>query len=117
MEVGTALCAMISVPEKTPSNVGQIHATAVGKPRPEGSTGRAQILLVEDDRTITTVMNYFLELEGFDVAVAKDALIGLEIAKRELRQVIVTDLNMPGMDGMAVIKALRADARTQISRF
>ena len=58
-------------------------------------------------------MKYFLDLEGFEVVVAKDGLIGLEIAKRELPKVIVTDLNMPGMDGMAMVKALRADVRTQ----
>jgi type IV pilus assembly protein PilB len=52
---------------------------------------KPQILIVEDDRTI----------------------IGLEIANRKLPQVIVTDLNMPGMDGLAMVKALRADARTQ----
>jgi type IV pilus assembly protein PilB len=78
-----------------------------------GSKGKARVLIVEDDRTITSVVKYFLELEGFEVAVAKDGLIGLETAKRELPQVIVTDLNMPGMDGMAMVKALRAHALTK----
>jgi type IV pilus assembly protein PilB len=80
---------------------------------PEGSKKKERVLIVEDDRTITSVVKYFLELEGFEVAVAKDGLIGLEAAKRELPQVIVTDFNMPGMDGVVMVKALRADPRTR----
>ncbi len=71
------------------------------------------MLIVEDDRTVTTVVKYFLELEGFEVTVAKDGLVGLQTAKRALPQVIVTDCNMPGMGGVDLIKALRADARTR----
>jgi type IV pilus assembly protein PilB len=78
-----------------------------------GSKKKERVLIVEDDRTITSVVKYFLELEGFEVAVAKDGLIGLEAAKRELPQVIVTDFNMPGMDGVVMVKALRADPRTR----
>jgi DNA-binding response OmpR family regulator len=58
-------------------------------------------------------VKYYLELEGFEVAVAKNGLIGLEMAKREVPQAIVTDVNMPGMDGMAMVKALRADPHTR----
>jgi type IV pilus assembly protein PilB len=78
-----------------------------------GESEKTQILIVEDDRTITTVVKYFLELEGFAVEVAKNGQIGLEMAMRELPRVIVTDLNMPGMDGLTMVKALRTDARTQ----
>lgn len=76
-------------------------------------TRKARVLIVEDDRVVTTVVKYFLEMEGFEVVLAKDGLIGLETAKRNPPQVIVTDLNMPGMDGMAMVKALRADALTR----
>jgi len=81
-----------------------------------GSDGTAQkprVLIVEDDRTVTAVVKYFLELEGFAVDVAKNGLIGLETAKRDIPQVIVTDCNMPGMDGMAMVKALRENASTR----
>jgi len=76
-------------------------------------TGKARVLIVEDDRIVTTVVKYFLELEGFEVVLAKNGLIGLETAKRNPPQVIVTDLNMPGMDGMEMVKALRADESTR----
>jgi len=78
-----------------------------------GSKKKEQVLIVEDDRTISSVVKYFLELEGFQVVVAENGLIGLEAAKRELPQIIVTDCNMPVMDGVAMVEALRADVNTQ----
>jgi len=79
----------------------------------EGAKKKERVLIVEDDRTITSVVKYFLELEGFEVVVAENGFIGLEAAKRELPQIIVTDCDMPVMDGVTMVKALRADARTQ----
>jgi DNA-binding response OmpR family regulator len=73
---------------------------------------RGRVLVVDDSVTTTSVVKYFLELEGFEVLTALDGLLGLEMALRELPDVIVTDVNMPGMDGLAMVKALRADART-----
>lgn len=87
-----------------------------------GSTGIAvaervgvkeRVLIVEDNRTITSVVKYFLELEGFEVLLAEDGLIGLKTAKLERPDVIVTDVNMPGMDGIAMVRALRTDSLTR----
>ncbi len=65
------------------------------------------------DRDIEiVVVKYFLELEGFTVSVAEDGLAGLELAFQERPDMIVSDLNMPGMDGLAMIRALRKDQRT-----
>ena len=58
-------------------------------------------------------MRYFLELEGFEVLEARDGAAGLETAKRERPHAIVTDYNMPGMDGVTMVKALRADPLTR----
>jgi type IV pilus assembly protein PilB len=81
--------------------------------KPDDSQGKQRVLVVEDSTTIASVVKYFLELEGFEVVVAKDGNLGLEAAKRDHPHVIVTDYNMPGMDGMAMVKALRADAATR----
>jgi type IV pilus assembly protein PilB len=75
--------------------------------------GNSRVLVVEDSNTIASVVKYFLELEGFEVTLAKDGNSGLESAKRDPPDVIVTDCNMPGMDGMAMVKALRAEAATR----
>ena len=63
--------------------------------------------------TVVTVVKYFLELDGFEVLVAEDGLAGLEIARRARPEVVVSDINMPGMDGMALTKALRDDPATR----
>jgi DNA-binding response OmpR family regulator len=76
---------------------------------PEVAGGR--VLVVEDSPTIVSVIKYFLENEGFEVLVAENGLVGLEIALRERPDVIVSDVNMPGMGGVDMVKALRADSR------
>jgi type IV pilus assembly protein PilB len=81
--------------------------------KPGHSEVKELVLVVEDSTTIASVVKYFLELEGFEVLVAKDGISGLEAAKRDQPSVIVTDYNMPGMDGMDMVKALRADAATR----
>jgi type IV pilus assembly protein PilB len=83
---------------------------------PESTALRGRVLVVEDSRTIASVVKYFLELEGFEVLVAVDGLIGLETALRERPDVVVTDINMPGMGGVEMVKALRADAQTSQMR-
>jgi type IV pilus assembly protein PilB len=70
------------------------------------------VLVVEDSRTIASVVKYYLELEGFEVRLAANGILGLELARSERPHVIVADVNMPGMDGFAMVTALRADPRT-----
>ncbi len=72
-----------------------------------------RLLLVEDSPTIVTVVKYFLELEGYEVKTAKDGLEGLELAWKEPFDLIVSDLNMPGMDGMQLLTKLRGDPKTK----
>jgi len=96
---------------------GLLRRTALGAneaspPPANDSQGKQRVLVVEDSTTIASVVKYFLELEGFEVLVAKDGNLGLQAAKRDHPHVIVTDYNMPGMDGMTMVKALRADAAT-----
>jgi DNA-binding response OmpR family regulator len=69
------------------------------------------VLVVEDSATIVAVVTYFLQLEGFDVLVAEDGLVGLDMALRERPDVIVSDVNMPGMGGLAMVRTLRGDPR------
>jgi type II secretory ATPase GspE/PulE/Tfp pilus assembly ATPase PilB-like protein/ActR/RegA family two-component response regulator len=73
----------------------------------------ARVLVVEDSPTVVTVVKYFLELQGFEVLVAEDGAAGLAVARRHHPDVIVSDVQMPGMDGVALTAALRADAGTR----
>jgi PleD family two-component response regulator len=103
---------VVALREKEPEReTGSTVASA--KTVVEERAGEKQrVLIVEDNRTITSVVKYFLELEGFEVLLAEDGLIGLKTAQQERPDVIVTDVNMPGMDGIAMVKALRADPAT-----
>ena len=72
-----------------------------------------RVLIVDDSPTVSTVVKYFLELEGFEVLVAEDGLAGLELARTQNPAVVVSDVNMPGLDGISMIAALREDPRTR----
>ena len=74
---------------------------------------KPRVLVVEDSPTVVTVIKYFLELEGFEVLVAEDGLTGLDLARSAVPDVVVSDLNMPGMDGLAMTKAIRDDPKTR----
>jgi type IV pilus assembly protein PilB len=89
-------------------------AATTQRPAPAASTAPAngRVLVVEDSPTIVTVVQYYLELEGFTVTVAADGAQGLALARQERPDVVVTDLSMPGMDGIALVQALRADPNT-----
>jgi type IV pilus assembly protein PilB len=77
------------------------------------AVAKARVLIVEDSPTVVTVVKYFLENEGFEVLVAADGLEGLNLARQSAPEIVVSDLNMPGMDGIALVQELRADPRTK----
>jgi type IV pilus assembly protein PilB len=87
-------------------------AAPAAAPAGDDAAPRGKVLVVEDSATIMSVIKYFLELEGFEVFVAENGLLGLEMAFRERPDVIVSDVMMPGMGGVEMVKALRGDPRT-----
>ncbi|RXT04776.1 response regulator transcription factor [Ammoniphilus sp. CFH 90114] len=68
-----------------------------------------KILVVEDELSISTLIKFNLEKAGYTVTTAMDGKEGLEIARRELPDLIVLDLMLPLMDGMEVCKTLRME--------
>ena len=100
--------------EMAPADIAPVETAAAGNPiEQKPGAVRGRVLVVEDSPTIVGVVKYFLELEGFDVLVAGDGRLGLEMAIRERPDVIVSDVNMPDMGGVAMVKALRDDPRTK----
>src|SRR6185503_2227300 len=73
---------------------------------------KRRILIVDDSPTILQVVRYFLELDGFEVLAAENGDQGLEIARTEVPDLIVSDVAMPGMSGTTMVRALRRDPRT-----
>jgi DNA-binding response OmpR family regulator len=72
-----------------------------------------RILLVEDDRSIAGFVEPELERLGFDVRCAYDGPSGLEEARRFGPDLILLDIMLPGMDGVAILKRLR-DASSRV---
>jgi two-component system chemotaxis response regulator CheY len=65
------------------------------------------ILTVDDSRTMRDMLRLSLEAAGFRVVQAEDGVHGLEVLSGETPDVIVTDINMPRMDGFGFIEAVR----------
>lgn len=70
----------------------------------------ATILIIEDEASIRTVTRAYLEQAGFRVLLALSGPEGVEMARRERPDLVILDLNLPGMDGMEVAARLRQDS-------
>lgn len=67
-----------------------------------------RILVVEDDPLTTQLYGYRLKLEGLQVITAHDGHEALECLRRESPHAVVTDLLMPGMGGLQLIREIRS---------
>lgn len=67
------------------------------------------VLAVDDSQTMRDMVSFTLKGAGFTVREAADGKLGLDELKRGPVDLIITDLNMPNMDGIGLIKAVRAD--------
>jgi CheY-like chemotaxis protein len=72
-----------------------------------------KVLVIDDEKNMRTFLNLVLCEEGYDVLLADDGWMGLQRYRREHPDVILLDLNMPVLDGIAVLKILRATDLTQ----
>jgi len=68
----------------------------------------ARILAVDDSRSIRELMAATLVDAGFECETADDGVDALNKCKTEMFELVITDLNMPNMDGLDLIVALRA---------
>jgi CheY-like chemotaxis protein len=69
-----------------------------------------KVLVVDDDRLARGAMKRALLDEGFEILEAEDGKQALEIAKKNKPDVIVTDLQMPHMNGQELIDAVRSES-------
>ncbi|HBL8289812.1 TPA: response regulator, partial [Listeria monocytogenes] len=68
-----------------------------------------KILVVDDEASIVTLLQFNIEKAGFEVVTAEDGRTGYELALSEKPDLIVLDLMLPEMDGIEVTKKLRQD--------
>ena len=74
---------------------------------------KADILIVEDHPTMRGSVRMLLEPEGFDIREASDGRTALEMARERPPDLILLDLNIPGVAGRDVLAELKADASTK----
>ena len=63
-----------------------------------------QILVVDDETNMRKVLRALLERDGYEVQLAENGLEALEILQNHHVDIVVTDLRMPGLDGMSLLR-------------
>jgi CheY-like chemotaxis protein len=71
------------------------------------------VLVIDDELLVLEAMTVFLEDAGLSVLKAGSGAEGVRMAKEEHPDLILSDYSMPGMDGVAVLQAIRNDEATQ----
>lgn len=71
------------------------------------SSGESKILLVDDEQDILEFLSYNLKKEGYNVTTALSGKEAIEIAQKEMPNLVLLDVMMPGLDGIEVCRELR----------
>ena len=83
----------------------------MGSVGPRPASSRPRVLVVDDQASIRDLLSRILALAEYDVDVASDGRSAVEQMRQSGYNLLITDLQMPGMDGLAVInEARRLDA-------
>ena len=74
--------------------------------------GKLTVLVIDDDPVIVKLLRVNFELEGFNVISAGDGREGVEMARAERPDVVVSDIMMPVMNGLELVSTLKSDPDT-----
>ena len=77
-------------------------------PRAPRELHRERILHIEDNRENRMLVRAILEAEGYTIVDAEDGLSGIEAAIREQPDLILLDVNLPGVDGYEVVAIIKS---------
>src|SRR6476659_3854778 len=85
-----------------------VPAAAAAPPRPTAApAGRPRVLVVDDEASIRDLLSKTLALAEYDVDLAFDGRTALDRLRTAPYDLLITDLKMPGVDGLAVIREAR----------
>jgi DNA-binding response OmpR family regulator len=73
---------------------------------------KPRVLVVDDESDFTELLKFNLEGQGFEILTAGDGMEALNIARRELPDVVLVDLMLPDLDGFSVCEILRSQPST-----
>lgn len=98
---------VILMPYKSESSGGLVHSSDSS----DSSGNLPKLLLVDDNDDFRTFLSSKLQ-EQYIILEAEDGVVGLEIALREIPDLILSDVMMPRMDGVEMSKSIKGDIRT-----
>tara|TARA_Y100001934_G_C11946945_1_gene583003 strand:- start:57 stop:440 length:384 start_codon:yes stop_codon:yes gene_type:complete len=75
---------------------------------------RPKVLIAEDEETIVESLSFLMEKEGYDVSVATDGQTAISMIARDVPDMVLLDVMMPGCDGFEVVRAMRGNANTKL---
>lgn len=78
-------------------------------PLPRRPVGNVRVLLADDDRTVHSVIGFFLSQSCIELRSAQNGQEALDMARREPPDLLILDRNMPKMDGPAVLASWTKD--------
>lgn len=70
-------------------------------------SGNKKVLLIDDDDLVRLTLHAYLEDSGYEIVEAAGGKDGLDLFAAELPDLVLTDLRMPGMDGLQILEAIR----------
>jgi DNA-binding response OmpR family regulator len=73
---------------------------------------KPRVLVVDDESDFIQLLKYNLENQGFDILTAGDGVQALNVARRELPDIVLVDLMLPDIDGFSVCEILRSQPST-----
>jgi CheY-like chemotaxis protein len=73
----------------------------------------ATLLIVEDNQDLRDLLGLFLQMHGFEVIAAEDGEAALQRIRQHLPDLIITDIGMPKLDGIGLIRELRQRPETR----
>lgn len=97
--------------ERLPARVSVIPLDRRSRKRVNARRGTS-VLIIDDSKTVVIALRRMLETAGFLISEAYDGETGLRMAQGRRPDLIFTDIVMPGMNGFAVLRALRRDPVT-----
>jgi CheY-like chemotaxis protein len=98
---------------RLPAAVAEAPAEASVPPAAaEGAEGTGTVLVIDDDASVRDIVQRFLAREGFRVVTAAGGEEGLRLTRERRPDAITLDVMMPGMDGWAVLAALKSEPAT-----
>jgi two-component system, chemotaxis family, sensor kinase CheA len=80
-------------------------------PAPAAAAASARVLIVDDSFTTRTLEKNILEAQGYEVSVATDGVEALSLMRQQKFGLVITDVEMPRMDGFALLEQVKGDRR------